>query len=184
MVRWLQLVDQRPGRCWLGLHCTHHRHTLQLGTGTSWPQYGILTSTSPHPSSQWKYDIVIQSLAPLLLPADHVFLEWSLIITNGEGGRNIDIGLTAGSGFTHTSIHHSRGHVITLPGHKNYNEEKVTPIIMEIHGKSDRKSYVNGYCNDKGEKVTAHSNSYVMQMLEVEPAPSHYLLLLCNIYII
>ena len=60
----------------------------------------------------------------------------------------------------------------------------MTPIIMEIHGKSDRKSYVNGYCNDKGEKVTAHSNSYVMQMLEVEPAPSHYLLLLCNIYII
>ena len=46
----------------------------------------------------------------------------------------------------------------------------MTPIIMEIHGKSDRKSYVNGYCNDKGEKVTAHSNSYVMQMLEVEPA--------------
>ena len=48
---------------------------------------------------------------------------------------------------------------------------------MEIHGKSDRKSYVNGYCNDKGEKVTAHSNSYVMQMLEV---PSHYLLLQLN----
>ena len=107
------------------------------------------------------------------MPADHVFLEWSLIITNGEGGRNIDIGLTAGSGFTHTSIHHSRVHVITLLGHKDYNEEKVTPIIMEIHGKSDRKSYVNGYCNDKGEKVTAHSNSYVMQMLEVEHALSH-----------
>ena len=148
VVRWLQLVDQRPGRCWLGLHCTHHRHTLQLGTTALIQGQVGLNMEFWHlhlPILQFSGHII--SLPPLLpLPADHVFLEWSLIITIGEGGRNIDIGLTAGSGFTHTSIHHSRVHVITLPGHKDYNEEKVTPIIMEIHGKSDRKSYVNGYC--------------------------------------
>ena len=77
------------------------------GHGCDWLGTGSRSQVGLNVNSYLMYDYGRKKSDPLASAWPRIFWMVPIIITNGEGGRNIDIGLTAGSGFTHTSIHHS-----------------------------------------------------------------------------